>query len=75
MAEMRQRHDSLTDREREILQLMMAGRANKAIAIDLDISERTVEHHRARIMQKMGARSVAELVQMVVQLRAEPGSA
>lgn len=58
----------LTAREREIMDLIVAGRANKVIAIDLGISERTVELHRSRIMKKMGARSVAELVQMNLQL-------
>lgn len=61
---------ALTDREREIAHLMVtnAGRnSSKDIARDLDISPRTVDHHRARILEKMEVGSVAELVQMWVQ--------
>lgn len=53
----------LTPREREVMDLIVSGKTNKVIAIDLNISERTVELHRARIMKKMQARSLAELVQ------------
>jgi FixJ family two-component response regulator len=52
----------------------MKGSLNKVIALELNISERTVEHHRAKIMQKMNAGSVAELVQMIIQLQSEHGS-
>lgn len=69
----RQKLASLTDRERETMDHIVAGQANKVIALELDISERTVEHHRARIMQKMEAGSVAELVRLVTQLHAMPG--
>lgn len=65
-AEMRARLNSLTAREREIAELLAQGCANKVIAYDLGISERTVECHRARIMQKLGARSVADLVRVVL---------
>ena len=64
----RARYESLTPREREIAVLIAAGHANKAIAIDLSLSERTVELHRARILQKMEARGVAQLVQMLILL-------
>jgi len=56
----------LTDRERQVMDLMAAGRPNKIIAYELDISPRTVEIHRARVMEKMKAKSLAELVRMVV---------
>lgn len=56
----------LTPREREIMDLIVAGKANKVIAADLDISERTVELHRSKIMKKMQVRSLAELVQTAV---------
>jgi FixJ family two-component response regulator len=60
---------SLTPREREVMEKVVEGIANKVIAIDLDLSQRTVEIHRARMMKKMEAKSVSQLVQMVVQAR------
>jgi FixJ family two-component response regulator len=63
------RLQSLTAREREVLDAAVAGRLNKQIAPDLDIVETTVKVHRARVMRKMGARSLAELVSMVVRRR------
>jgi FixJ family two-component response regulator len=56
----------LTPREKEVLDLVTAGKANKVIAGDLDVSQRTVEIHRARVMEKMGASSLAHLVRMVI---------
>lgn len=67
--ETHRRWQALTTREREIADRLVDGAANKVIALDLDISERTVELHRARVMQKMEARSFAQLVQMVLSLR------
>jgi len=64
----RQRYESLTPREREVLQLVSSGKANKVMAADLGVSQRTVEIHRARVMEKMGASSVAQLVRMVMDL-------
>ena len=61
--------DTLTAREREVLDLMTQGRQNKAIAQELGVSPRTVEIHRARVMEKMNAQSVAELVRMMLDLR------
>ena len=66
--EIRRRWGDLSEREREVAQRISAGDANKVIAADLGISERTVEAHRAKIMEKMGVRSVAQLVRMVVAL-------
>lgn len=57
---------ALTPREREVLDLIVAGKLNKIIADQLAISPKTVEVHRARVMEKMGVRSVAELVQAVM---------
>ncbi len=71
-AELRRRLDSLTDREREVLDLVVAGKPNKLIADELGISPKTVEVHRARVMEKMGAGSVAELVQAVIEARRAP---
>lgn len=65
-AEVAERVASLTPREREVMELVVAGKANKVIAFDLAISERTVELHRGRIMKKMRARSLAELMRMVL---------
>ncbi len=59
----------LTEREREVMDLVLAGKLNKQIADVLNISIKTVEVHRARIMDKMGVRSVAELVQAVLPHR------
>jgi two-component system, LuxR family, response regulator FixJ len=64
----RQRRDSLTPREREVLALVTSGNANKAMAADLGLSQRTIEIHRSRVMEKMGASSVAQLVRMVMDL-------
>jgi FixJ family two-component response regulator len=54
----------LTAREREVFDQVVRGKANKVVAIDLGISEKTVEAHRARVMQKLGAGSLAELVRI-----------
>jgi two-component system, LuxR family, response regulator FixJ len=67
-ADLRGRAESLTPREREVLELIVEGKANKVVAIDLGLSERTVEIHRANVMEKMGARSVAHLVKMYLTL-------
>ena len=63
---MRERLGQLTQREREVLDLVVAGRMNREIAEALDISIKTVEAHRARLMEKLEVGSVAELVQAVV---------
>ena len=60
---------SLTAREREVLDLMTQGKQNKAIAQDLGVSPRTIEIHRARVMEKMNAQSVAQLVRMMLDLQ------
>ena len=56
----------LTNREREILDLVLAGQSSKVIAIDLGVSQRTVETHRTNIMRKLGVRSVAELFNVLM---------
>jgi len=61
----------LTPREREVMTLVVAGKANKVIAMDLGLCEKTVEVHRAHAMRKMEAESLAELVRLNVLLRAE----
>ena len=64
--QVRQRLDTLSERERQVLGGVVAGQANKTIAFDLGISPRTVEVYRAGLMAKMQARSLAELVRMVM---------
>jgi two-component system response regulator FixJ len=60
--------DSLTPREREVLALMTRGKSNKVMAAELGVSQRTVEIHRARVMDKTGAASLAQLVRMAIDL-------
>ena len=63
------RIEKLTPREKQVLELVVQGKANKVIAGDLDVSQRTVEIHRARVMEKMQVRSLAQLVRMVMQIQ------
>ena len=60
------RLEQLTQREREVMQLVVAGKLNKQIADELNISMKTVEAHRARVMEKMAVRTLAELVKLVM---------
>ncbi|MGZ5268986.1 MAG: response regulator transcription factor [Ramlibacter sp.] len=69
-AELSARFDALSPREREVMALVTAGRANKQIAAELGVSLVTVKVHRGHVMRKMAARSVAELVRMADQLGA-----
>jgi FixJ family two-component response regulator len=64
-----QRFGELTPRERAVMELVVQGKANKVIAGDLDISQRTVEIHRARVMEKTQAASLAHLVRMFLRLQ------
>ena len=68
------RLEQLTPREREVMAHVVRGRLNKQIANDLGIVEKTVKVHRARVMEKLGVRSVAALVQSVLRLDAASGS-
>jgi FixJ family two-component response regulator len=68
VAELRQRFESLTSREREVLTLAVAGRMNKQIAGDLELSENTVKVHRSQITRKMRARSLVDLVRIADRL-------
>lgn len=69
--EILRRIDSLTEREREVMEQVVSGKANKVVAIDLNVSQRTVEIHRANVMDKMKARSLAQLVRYVMKARGE----
>jgi len=69
---LRERYEGLTAREREVLAFVVAGLQNKAIAGELAMTERTVKFHRAHVMSKMEAKSIAELVRMAEQLGIAP---
>jgi len=60
---------ALTPREREVLELVTAGKPNKVMAGDLGVSQRTIEIHRARVMEKMQAHSLAQLVRMMMDVQ------
>lgn len=66
LAEMIARLALLTPREREVMEFLVAGKPNKVIAADLGISARTVEVHRAKIMEKLKARSLADVVRIAL---------
>jgi RNA polymerase sigma factor (sigma-70 family) len=65
-AEVAQRLEQLTPREREVMEMVTEGKSNKEIAAELGVSAKTVEAHRARVMEKMRAGSLAELVRMAL---------
>lgn len=73
IAEVRRCHESLTSREKEILVLVVQGLANKMIADELTITEPTVKLHRSRVMQKMKADSLPDLVGLAEKLGIQPG--
>jgi two-component system response regulator TtrR len=64
-----QRLDLLTQRETEVMQRVVGGKLNKQIADELEISMKTVEAHRARVMEKMGVRTLADLVTAVMSVK------
>jgi len=66
------RFAALTERERQVCELVATGMLNKQVAFDLGISEKTVKVHRARVMQKLGVASLADLVRLVENLKATP---
>ena len=68
LADIQVRVQKLTPREREILEMVVAGKRNKVIAIDLGISQSTVEAHRAKVMEKMEAASLSDLMRMMLAL-------
>jgi len=69
--ELMTRYHSLTPREHDVLRLVVEGQANKVISSNLGISLKTVETHRARVMEKMAARSVSELVRMTLIIESQ----
>jgi two-component system, LuxR family, response regulator FixJ len=70
----RERFGSLTPRERQVLELMTLGKPNKVMAAELGVSQRTVEIHRARVMEKTAAASLAQLVRMAMDLESSPAA-
>lgn len=73
-AEIRRRLDLVTPREKEVLDLIVAGESNKRIALHLGIGEKTVEAHRAKVMEKMQAKSFADLIKIVMNLESHSGN-
>jgi FixJ family two-component response regulator len=71
LADLRRRLLELTLREREVMGYVVSGRLNKQIAAEMSISEKTVKVHRARVMEKMGVESMAELVRAALRLGIE----
>ena len=72
MRALRDRYASLTQRERQVMALVVSGLLNKQVGGELDISEITVKAHRGKVMQKMKADSLADLVKMATRLRPAP---
>jgi FixJ family two-component response regulator len=68
LGRIRARYDSLTRREHDVYRLLADGLANKQIAAELNIAGRTVELYRARVMEKMNVRSLAQLLRMKIEL-------
>lgn len=69
LAEIQTKVDSLTEREKEVMELVVTGMQNKNIASELHISQSTVEAHRAKVMEKMEARTLSDLMRMIISLR------
>ncbi len=68
LAEIHARLETLTPREQEVMKMVVAGKRNKVIALELSVSQSTVEAHRARVMEKMQAASLSDLMRMVLSV-------
>ena len=69
LEQMKARFELLSMRQRQVMELAAAGLSNKEIGAKLNISPKTVENHRAWVMERIGARNVAELVRFAIQIR------
>jgi RNA polymerase sigma factor (sigma-70 family) len=72
IAKLRARFDTLSARQRQVMELAVAGMSNKEIAYRLDISPKTVENHRAWVMERMDTKSLAELVRIAMKIEGRP---
>ncbi len=72
LEELQSRFNALSVRQRQVMELAVAGLSSKEIAIQLNISPRTVENHRAWVMERIGARNLAELIRMAMKIQAHP---
>jgi two-component system response regulator FixJ len=70
--ELRARASSLSQRQRQVMELVVKGLSNKEIGAQLNISPKTVENHRAWVMERMGARNIAELVRIAIKVEGKP---
>ncbi|HIP81661.1 MAG TPA: hypothetical protein EYH16_04545 [Leucothrix mucor] len=68
-AEIQNRVGRLTEREKEVMELIVTGMLNKNIAAELNISQSTVEAHRAKVMGKMESKTLSDLMRMIISLR------
>jgi two-component system, LuxR family, response regulator FixJ len=69
---LRSRFNTLSERQRQVMELAVAGLSNKEIAAQLDISPKTVENHRAWVMERIGAKNLAELVRIALKIEERP---
>ena len=74
-ADLRQRFDRLTDKEREVVDLVVQGRTNKEIASQRGVSSQAIDATRKRAMDKLGVETIAEMVQLAMKLGMKPGDA
>jgi len=72
LKELQSRFNTLSARQRQVMELAVAGLSNKEIGSQLSISPKTVENHRAWVMERIGARNIAELVRMAMKIQARP---
>ena len=73
LAELRARADTLSARQRQVMELAVKGFSNKEIGAQLNISPKTVENHRAWVMERIGARNIADLVRIAMTIEGKPG--